>query len=178
MAASQRSTVVGVFADRDQAERAIEELGRAGFRADQLGFAVRRGEAPVEGTHLGTGEATDLGAETGTQAAREFSGAITGGAIGGLLGAAAALVLPGIGAVAAAGILAAALAGAGVGAAAGGVLGALVSMDVPEEEARYYEREFQAGRPIVAVKADGRYQEALAILRRSGAYDMESRPAP
>ncbi len=56
-------------------------------------------------------------------------------------------------------------------------MGALVSMDVPEEEARYYEREFQAGRPIVAVKADGRYQEALAILRRGGAYDLETRPA-
>jgi uncharacterized protein (TIGR02271 family) len=44
---------------------------------------------------------------------------------------------------------------------------------VPEEEARYYESEFQQGRILVTVKADGRMTEAQGILHRYGAYDME-----
>ena len=48
-------------------------------------------------------------------------------------------------------------------------------MGVPEEEARYYDEEFQAGRTLVTVKANARYQEAAAILRRHEAYDVESR---
>jgi FAD/FMN-containing dehydrogenase len=48
-------------------------------------------------------------------------------------------------------------------------------MGVPEEEARYYDSEFQAGRTIVTVQAGGRYQEALDILRRQGAYVASTR---
>ena len=177
MATTERSTAVGIFEDRDRAERAVEELGRAGFGHDQIGLAVRGGEAPREGTHPGTSEAMDLAGETGSQASREFTGALTGTAAGGLLGAAAALLVPGIGPVLAGGLLAGALGGAAVGAAAGGLLGALTGLGVSEEEARYYDQEFQAGRTIVTVKADGRYQEAVEILRRSGAYDSGSRRA-
>jgi uncharacterized protein (TIGR02271 family) len=47
-------------------------------------------------------------------------------------------------------------------------------MGVPEEEARYYDQEFRSGRTLVTVKADGRYDEAQALLRRYGAYDVTS----
>jgi hypothetical protein len=76
--------------------------------------------------------------------------------------------VPGIGPVLAGGILAATLGGAAVGAAAGGLLGALTAMGVPEEEARYYEREFEACCTIVTVTAPGRAQEAAAVLHRYG----------
>jgi len=46
---------------------------------------------------------------------------------------------------------------------------------VPEEEAQYYESEFQAGRTIVTVQAGNRGSEAIAILRRNGAYDATTR---
>src|SRR4051794_15918185 len=39
----QRTTVVGVFDSREPAERAVDELQRAGFRQDQIGFAMRGG---------------------------------------------------------------------------------------------------------------------------------------
>jgi len=39
--AVQRSTVVGVFHDRDLAERAIDELHRLGFHDEEIGFAQR-----------------------------------------------------------------------------------------------------------------------------------------
>ncbi|MBV9359135.1 MAG: YsnF/AvaK domain-containing protein, partial [Chloroflexi bacterium] len=45
------------------------------------------------------------------------------------------------------------------------------------EEAEYYEGEVKSGRTLVAVRGDGRYDEAQQLLRRHGAYDIESRDA-
>ena len=56
-----------------------------------------------------------------------------------------------------------------------GLAGALIGYGIPEEEAQYYHGEFEAGRTIVTVHADGRYDEATTILRRHGAYDMSTR---
>jgi hypothetical protein len=80
-----------------------------------------------------------------------------------------------VGPLIAGGILAVTLGGAAAGAAAGGLLGALAEMGVPEEEARYYHGEYEAGRILVTVRADGRYDEAWDILRAAGAYDIRSR---
>jgi len=44
-------------------------------------------------------------------------------------------------------------------------------MGVPEQDADYYQRELDAGRTIVLVRAGDLQQEALAILRKNGAYD-------
>ena len=41
MAVNERSTVVGVFNTRADAERAVDRLHRAGFRDDQIGIAAR-----------------------------------------------------------------------------------------------------------------------------------------
>ena len=167
MATTNRPTVVGVFEDRDDAERAVEALHRAGFRDDHIDFAAHGGAAPAGGTAVGRGS------EAGEGAAK---GAFGGGIIGAILGALATGLIPGIGPVIAGGLLAGIVGGAAVGAAGGGLLGALTgSMGVPEEEARYYDGEFRAGRTIVTVRADGRYSEAQSILRRSGAYDVENR---
>ena len=43
MATSGRSVVVGVFNERDDAERAIDALKRNGFSDDQIGFAAKDG---------------------------------------------------------------------------------------------------------------------------------------
>lgn len=170
-ATNMNQVVVGVFEDRNNAEMALDELYRAGFTNDQIGFAVRRDE--TGGTTRGA-LATDTteAADAGTGA---VTGAVGGGVLGGLIGAGAALLIPGFGPAIAGGILAATLTGAAVGAAAGGLIGALTGMGIPEEEARYYQSEFEAGRIIVTVNAQGRQQEALDILRRNGAYDASTR---
>jgi len=167
MARMERSTVVGVFEHRNDAERAIEELHRAGFTDEQIGFIVRDG-----GEHVTHDVST-----TGTSAAGEgaVGGMLAGAGIGGLIAAAASLLVPGFGPVLAGGILATTLGGAAIGAAAGGILGSLVGMGVPEEEARYYETEFNSGRLLVTVRADGRFDEARDLLYRSGAYDVDRR---
>lgn len=171
---SGRSTVVGVFRDRDRAEEAVEELKRAGFRDDEIGFITRRdGDTTGAATTADTAD-VDRGADHSAGAA---TGAVAGGVLGAIIGAGAALLIPGVGPVLAGGILASALGGAAIGAAAGGIIGALTGLGIPEEEATYYNEEFTSGRTIVTVKAGSRYQQAYDILHRFGAYDYGAREA-
>jgi hypothetical protein len=51
----------------------------------------------------------------------------------------------------------------------------LVSMGVPEEEARYYQGELELGRSIVTVEAGDRREDAIEILRSNGGYDATTR---
>ena len=59
MANQQRSTVVGVFEDRTQADRAIADLRTAGFRDDQIGVAMRHTDE--SGVSAATPDDTDAG---------------------------------------------------------------------------------------------------------------------
>jgi hypothetical protein len=166
MTTSERSTVVGVFHDRTHAEQAVDELRRRGFRDEQIGVAARSGDHAAA---VAEGEETKW-------AAGAAAGAVGGGATGTLLGVAvAAGLIPGIGPVIAGGTLAGVLASAATGVAAGGLLGALIGLGIPEEEAAYYHGEFEVGRTIVTVRADGRFAEARDVLRWFGAYDMYNR---
>ena len=166
--AMERTTVVGVFHDRDDAEKAIDELHRLGFRDDEIGFAIGGDHNHVEGTTANEDAPKDT-------AKGAITGAIAGAGVGGLVALASALLIPGLGPVLAGGALATILSGAMIGAGAGTVMGALMGLGVPEEEARYYEGEFTEGRTIVTVKAGGRYTEVRDVLRRFGAYDVENR---
>jgi len=169
MAAKQRSTVVGVFEDRRHADQAVAELKRAGFRDDQIGVAMRQ---------TGGSTGAEATAETGETYAEE--GAATGVLAGLGLGALAGLgvlsgVIPVIGPAIAGGTLGILISNAAAGAAAAGLAGALIGYGIPEEEAQYYHSEFEAGRTVVTVQADGRYDEACTILRQHGGYDMSTR---
>jgi hypothetical protein len=165
----QSQVVVGVFDDQNRAQQAVNELRSAGFNDNQIGFALRGGRMGNVGTTpVGTGEGV---------AGNTVGGAVAGGAIGALIGAGAALLIPGIGPAVAGGILATALTGGAIGAVAGGLLGALTGLGVPEEEARFYQQEFEAGRVVVTVQAGNRAQEALSILQRYGAYQASKRAA-
>jgi len=170
MTMTQRSTVVGVFQEREQARAAIESLKDAGFSPDTISILspdkqTTQDMAEETGTHAGSGAAT---------------GAVTGGILGGVGGwlvGVGALAIPGVGPFIAAGAFATALGGAAIGAGVGAVAGALVGMGLPKEEAEYYEGEVKSGRTLVTVRADGRYDEAQRLLRQGGAYDIESRDA-
>src|SRR5262249_44523791 len=169
MIAQQRSTIVGGFDDRQQADRAVDELRRAGFRDDQIGVAWRHeeGEFDVEGS----GDATD---ET-----RAGTGAMAGVLAGLGLGAVAGIgvlsgVIPVIGPAIAGGTLGVILTNAAAGAGIGGLVGALVGAGIPEDEAQYYQGEFEAGRTIVTGQADGRADAAMGILPPYGAPHMSS----
>src|SRR5438067_7186293 len=140
---TQQSTIVGVFEDRQQADRAVDELRRAGFRNDQIGVAFRHDEGEFSTTDTG-----DTADET-----RAGTGAATGALAGLVLGALAGIgvltgVIPVIGPAIAAGTLGVILDNAAAGACIGGLVGALVGSGIPEHEAEYYQGEFEAGRTI------------------------------
>jgi len=158
---TERRTAVGVFNRRQDAERAVDELYRAGFTDQQIGIAARDSEGHTE---MQTAPGTDSGGEEGG-----IKGMLAGAGIGGVLGAAAVGLIPGIGPVIAAGALAGILGGAAAGAATGGLGGGMADQGVPEEDVQHYESEFKAGRTLVTVQADGRYEEAALILQRAGA---------
>jgi len=170
MAASQaRSTVVGVFEDRRKADEAVNQLLKAGFRKDQIGVAMRQSEGAD--VNEGADQTDDSHAGSGAVA-----GVLTGLGLGALAGLGVlAGVIPVVGPAITAGTLGVILSNAAAGAGIVGLVGALIGAGVPEHEAKYYHEEFEAGRTIVTVTADGRADEATAILRRHGAYDMSTR---
>jgi hypothetical protein len=93
---TQAGTVVGLFKNQVDAERAIDRLKQAGFSESQIGVAMRdrsQQQELVEGT--------------GTQAAEgAATGAVSGGVLGGVIGLLAgvgALAIPGVGPIIAGG---------------------------------------------------------------------------
>jgi hypothetical protein len=155
-------TVVGLFSNQVDAERAIGRLKQAGFTEDQIGVAMRDRSQQEELTE-GTGTQAAEGAATGA-----VSGGVLGGVVG-LLAGVGALAIPGVGPIIAGGALASTLAGAGIGAAAGGLLGALMGMGIPEEDARHFDEGFRAGGILLTVNAGSRTEEARECLYETGA---------
>ncbi len=160
---SDNMVVIGVFADRKQAEQAMHDLRAANFY--NLGFVVRDQDHITQ--MLPDGEIAEHSEEGHSAGA----GAMTGGVVGGVVGAVTALLIPGFGPAIAGGILTTTLGGAAIGAAAGGLIGAFVTMGVSEEDARYYEQEIQSGRTVVIVQADEKPFEAFNIMERNCAYN-------
>jgi hypothetical protein len=169
MMAATCVTVVGVFDRRPQAERAIEDLGKAGFSSSQIGLMARDQKEKTVAKQVGEAESN---AEIGG-----IAGALAGAGVGGLVGLGVlAGVIPVIGPAIAAGTLATILSNAAGGAALAGLSGALIGWGVPEEHAKYYERQLNAGRVIVSVTTSDRFEVARTILERHGAHNHQLQP--
>jgi hypothetical protein len=146
---------VALFANRSQAQAALQDLKEAGFALDHIGIATQGQQESLDALENSVEDTTD-GATVG---------ALTGGVLGSLVGLLSSLLIPGIGPILVGGVLAS-LVGAGVGVAAGGIVGALVGMGIPEHEAGRFEAGLRAGGTLVTVSAGSRTTEALAILER------------
>ncbi len=152
-------TVVGAFRDSAQAQQAVNALKKAGYRDDQIGVVSQHADGS---TSVGKGDKVEEGA---------MAGAATGAGIGALWGLGIlAGVIPGIGPAIAGGTLGVLLSSAAAGAAAIGIGGALAGMGVSDEDAKYYEGEYRAGRTIVTVEGDNP-SEAQRLLNQYGGYD-------
>ena len=166
MATTGRDTLIGVFHESSQAQQAVKALKNAGFSDDQIGVLGR-------GQH-GSAERTD-GADESLVEEGAAAGLATGAGVGALWGLGiAAGMLPGIGPAIAGGTLGVLLSSAAAGAAAAGIAGALVGMGIPEDEAGFYEEEVKSGRTLVTVRTHGRHADAVAIMTKFGAYDVDS----
>jgi len=168
MSMRDRTTVVGVFHDRLQADRAIDSLYNAGFESEAIGLAKRDIAGAV---HPETTNEAVENAETGAMA-----GVAAGLGIGGLVGLGViAGFVPVIGPAIAGGTLGAILlSNVAGGAAVAGLAGALIGWGIPEEEARLYESEVSEGKTILTVAAGSRASEARQILTVYGATTRES----
>ncbi len=157
-------TAIGVFASRDRAEGAVQELREKGVPEEAIVFLTRS-----------ENEAKSI--------AKEF-GAYVGGFVGGAAGmttgvVAATLLLPGIGTVFALGFGAAALlglAGAGAGAGVGSVAtphGDAANPTAAErssEDVAFFREVLKEGRSLIVVRTESQElaASACAILDRLG----------
>jgi hypothetical protein len=152
-------TVTGVFAGRDDAERAAAALMDHGVDHEEISL-VTRGEDPAPRDD-GKPSTAPQQAITTTTAEDAEAGAAAGAGVGaavGLLAGAASLFVPGFGLVMAAGPLAWALGGAvgtaAAGAAAGGVLGGLRDMGADEQAVTHYENAIRQGSTFLSARSD------------------------
>jgi len=162
--------IIATYDTHHQAEDAIRELNRAGFRMQQLsiiGKGYRSEEYPVGFYTVGDRMKTWGGV-----------GAFWG-ALWGMLFGAAFFWIPGIGLLGAAGPIVHVLAGAVEGAALVGgvsVLGAaLANIGVPNDAVVRYERSVRADKYLlIAHGSEQEIGQARAIVERSGAVDVGS----
>jgi uncharacterized membrane protein len=151
-----KNTILGIFNDPIQARQAID--------------ALRASELPIDDVSI-VSRATESGAPiSSVDDVSAGEGAAVGAVWGGLVGL-AALLIPGVGPFITFGALGAALTGLVTGAVVGGISAALIDFSgIPEDEARRYEEQVNAGKTLVAVKLDEENViEARRILVGQGA---------
>ena len=156
--AQQPAVVVAALADPLEARECVEDLRAAGFSEDEIGLVAPDDDLDREEV-----------AEHSMVAEGSVVGAVAGAGLGSLWGVAIAVGFLPMGPVIAGGLLASLLVTAATGAALGSLAGALVGLGVPEEEAAHYEQKLHEGHVVITVKAEGRSEQALAILRRHNA---------
>jgi hypothetical protein len=171
------NNTTGIIATYDthmQAEAAVRELHRAGFKMKQLsliGKGYRSEENPIGFYTLGDRMKTWGGA------------GVFWGALWGMLFGAAFFWVPGIGLLGAAGPFVHVVVGALEGAAVGGgvsVLGAaLATIGVPKDAVVKYERSVRADKYLlIAHGSADDVEEARGIIERIGATDTTSFHSP
>jgi Heat induced stress protein YflT len=147
MASNKRSTAVGVFADRFQAEQAAEELRQAGFRNNQIQVLVPDKKlAP---------NAKQLNVKTKEYEVVEIPG---------MLGTPTVLVADATDSSKQTNVKTI--------TKKGEARSILIGMGVPDRAADFFEQQLLAGRVLVTVKNQRRYDQALAILSRLGTAEM------
>lgn len=168
--------ISGVFESRKDAERAVDELRKAGIPDNRIGLVT----PGTDGDQLEAGLPV-------TDTERPGMGKAMGAAVGGAMGAAggatlglaaASLAVPGIGPLLAFGMVGAALLGV-VGATAGAAVGDEVEEQlgegVPHEDIYLYEDALRHGRSVIITytETDDEAEKAEDILTGYGAMDLD-----
>jgi hypothetical protein len=167
--ALRENVVAGVFQSSDAADRAVDELMRAGWPRESIGVAYQG-----EGERFEHRSASDTKAGEGAVKGIAAGGAI--GGVAGLIAGIAAITVPGLGLLVAAGPLGAAIAGASMGGAMGGLVGSFEGLGIPTEDAKHYDRAVREGGLFVSARAkdDAEAQRVRDLLDRAGAEAVNS----
>ncbi len=159
-----KQTVVALFKNYRDAERAVDAATHSGFDRDSI--SIMATPNPSHETRPAAEE----------RSVSPAAGAAVGGIAGAVLGL-TALAIPGVGAVVAAGPLAAALSATGAAAGSGGLAGVLAGLGVSEDDAQYYAKGVYDGGAVVAIHTDDAGTErAEKTLREFGPASVK-RPA-
>ena len=168
--------ISGVFQSRKDAERAVDELRKAGIPDNRIGLVT----PGADGNELEAGLPV-------TDTERPGMGKAMGAAVGGAMGAAggatlglaaASLAVPGIGPLLAFGMVGAALLGV-VGATAGAAVGDEVEEQlgegVPHEDISLYEDALRHGRSVIIAytETDEESEKAEDVLTGYGAMGLD-----
>ncbi|MGE3467583.1 MAG: hypothetical protein AB7J13_11695 [Pyrinomonadaceae bacterium] len=145
--AIQENMMTVLFTDREDGEKAYQELLDRGFTRDQISVLMSEesrtrfyGKTAVSGNKAAEG--TGVGAALGGTA---------GAIVAAIVALGTTIVIPGLNLVVI-GPIAAALAGAGAGGVAGGIVGALVGAGIPEETVKHYEAGLKDGGLVIGVQ--------------------------
>jgi len=159
-------TILGVFRQEQEAERAVRALRDHGFTDKEVSLI---GPDSRKGGQNGNNAQNNAGGGSHLASGTTWGAGIGGGL--GLLAGAGALAIPGFGPLLAIGPLAAAL----TGAATGGIAGGLMDWGIPEQEAKRAEQDVKRGEYVAVVRTDHNAQKAEQTLRDNGAHDIDIR---
>jgi hypothetical protein len=167
-------TVVALFDNYTDAQRAVDMLASRGIGRDSVSFAAQESSVTVANGANGTNiEGTHHHAEV---AEGVSTGALVGGGAGLLVGI-AALMIPGVGPLFVTGVLASVitstLAGATAGAATGGLSAALAEHGLPEDTADLYAEGVGRGGVVLSVNTDN-VQQARELLQAANATNVHN----
>ncbi len=166
---------IGTFANRLEAEHALNALSDSTFPMDKVSVIARDADRQDAVAGVDVQENLDNKSDEGAA-----TGAVTGGVVGGgtgLLVGLGTLAIPGIGPIlmagAAATALATTLAGTAIGAAAGSLVGALVGLGIPEDRAKVYgDRMANGGYLVMVDGTESEVASAQIILHSKGIQDF------
>jgi uncharacterized membrane protein len=166
---AQHKNAVGVFADRERTQSALDRLQAADFPIDNVSVVTKH--IDPEDKALETSAPviqSQTQFESQQSVERVGAGALTGGSLGGaagvLLGGLATLIVPGLGSLAVAGVGLAT--GAFYGALSGGLINAGIRNEISADRIKpYLDRLTQGGYLIVIKGTDDELDRAGTILK-------------
>jgi len=148
---TNKSILVGLFNNKDNAEKAYDDLKDCGYTTDEINVVMASDTRDKYYSDKDDASQTEMGNKAWEGAG---TGGTIGGVVGGIAGAIAALgtnlLIPGLGLVVL-GPLAAGLAGVGAGGITGGIIGALIGAGVPKEKADVYNEGLKNGKILISV---------------------------
>lgn len=166
-------TIVAVFNDQDNAQRAAEEIKEQGLRIDDISIVAKQvDEESKESITMqqDTGEGNSMEMKNDNISDGVITGGILGGAAGLLIGA-GSMVIPGLGIIAAAGPITGLLSGA----VTGGIVGSLIDLGIPENKSKEYETNIKEGKILFSMKVEeDKIDEVSTVLRNNMAESINS----